>query len=140
VERAGFCRPSLYRPFTLDLLPVPILGYVDDFVLLATSVSDQCVLPAVAERCNVLIMVVNCAQTRLMVFAGLHQHARESLSPLPDTFRGQPLEVVQQTPSLGVMLSSSMPLVLNIISFSVPCICPCACPFLPIVCPITPFV
>jgi Reverse transcriptase (RNA-dependent DNA polymerase) len=96
-------------PFTIDRLRIPILGYVDDFVLLATSASDlQCLLSAVADWCEVFNMVVNCAKTRLMVFAGLGRHAPEDLSPIDVTFRGEPLEVVEQIRYLGVMFSSSL--------------------------------
>jgi hypothetical protein len=88
------------------------IGYVDDFVLLATSASDfQRLLAAVAELCDVFNMDVNCAKTRLMAFAvlkalGLGLH--ETLSPVHVTFRGQPLEVVQLSRYLGFMFSSSL--------------------------------
>ena len=95
-------------PFTIDRLLVPILGYVDDFVLLATSARDlQCLLDAVAEWCEVFNMVVNCTKTRLMVFAGLGHPVPEALGPFNVTFRGQSLPVVQQIRYLGVLFSSS---------------------------------
>jgi hypothetical protein len=62
-------------PFTLDHLPVPILGCANDFVLLATSVSDlQYLLSAVAGW---------YMQTELQCLAG------------PWTFAGNPSSVLR---------------------------------------------
>jgi hypothetical protein len=64
-------------------LRIPIFGYVDDFVLLATSASDlQCLMSEVADWCEVFNMVVICAKTRLTVFAGLGRHAQKTSAPL----------------------------------------------------------
>lgn len=94
-------------PSTVDGFTVPILGYVDDFVLMASSARGlQLLMNAVADWCDIFNMVVNCSKTRLMVFTGLSPVGLRTLEPLHITYRGQSLEVVQQIRYLGLIFSS----------------------------------
>ena len=90
-------------PCTRDGRHVPILGFADDFKLLARSPEELSILLKVTSQwCDMARMEVSPTKTHIVVFP---ECARKRLGG-PITYDGIPLEVVTQSRHLGVTFSS----------------------------------
>jgi hypothetical protein len=90
-------------PKTRDGRHIPILGYADDFKLLATTWMEmQCLLQAAAEWCALTLMEIQDSKCLAMVFP----EGAIDLDSQPCTYKGAPLKVVTQCRHLGIVISS----------------------------------
>jgi hypothetical protein len=90
-------------PKTRDGRHIPILGYADDFKLLATTWMEmQCLLQAAAEWCALTLMEIQDSKCLAMVFP----EGAIDLESQPCTYKGAPLKVVTQCRHLGIVISS----------------------------------
>ena len=80
---------------------VPILGYADDFVLLAdTPAGLQKRINAAATFCDMVGMIMCTVKTKVVVFGP------QSLPPIPWFCKGESLQQVQEFKYLGLMFSA----------------------------------
>ena len=80
---------------------VPILGYADDFVLLADSPAGlQKLIDAAATFCDMVGMIICTVKTKVVVFMP------QPMPPAPWLCKGQYLQQVQEFKYLGLMFSA----------------------------------
>ena len=80
---------------------VPLLGYADDFVLLATTPAGlQCSIHAVFQLCQAIGMVVSTDKTQVMVFSP------RMVDPYQWSCGGVILQCVQQYKYLGIVFDA----------------------------------
>ena len=80
---------------------VPILGYADDFVLLAdTPAGLQKLINAAATFCDMVGMIICTVKTKVVVFGP------QSMPPIPWFCKGESLQQVQEFKYLGLMFSA----------------------------------
>ena len=80
---------------------VPILGYADDFVLLADSPAGlQELIDAAATFCDMVGMIICTVKTKVVVFMP------QPMPPVPWYCKGQSLQQVQEFKYLGLMFSA----------------------------------
>ena len=80
---------------------VPILGYADDFVLLAdTPEGLQKLINAAATFCDMVGMIVCTVKTKVVVFGP------QSMPPIPWFCKGESLQQMQEFKYLGLMFSA----------------------------------
>ena len=80
---------------------VPILGYADDFMLLANNPAGlQKLIDVAATFCDMVGMIICTVKTKVVVFM------LQSMPPVPWYCKGQFLQQVQEFKYLGLMFSA----------------------------------
>ena len=80
---------------------MPILGYADDFVLLADSPAGlQKLIDVAATFCDMVSMIICTVKTKIVVFMP------QPMPPIPCFCKGQSLQLVQEFKYLGLMFSA----------------------------------